>query len=520
MEDINKKRKKKRDLVKIALNVLKVFELILFVLFEVFVFYFTYVKASFLISTFRVIYFVVKMALIFYIMFRKDSATYKLYWFLIITLIPIIGIIVYFIFGYSRYSKKELERIKKINQDSSKYLMDNFELLDSIEDNTKNMEFNYLYKMVGFPIYKSQGIEYLKTGEEFFESLIAELKNAKKYILIELYIISKGDLLDKILKILCEKANQGVRVKIIADSLGSTFKKPKKLQSYLAENKIELIFFNNNIFNVIRYASFRDHRKIIVIDGRCAYTGGINIADEYINVDEKYGYWKDGGIKLYGKPVKSYIVMFGRMYEKILNKSFNYDEYIKQIADNFEDEAGYVMSVEQSPENNKNSIEAAYVNAIYNAEKYIYIATPYLVLPESVAISLITAARKGVRVRIAVPGVPDKILVNKITKSFYQICLEAGIEIYEYVPGFIHSKLFLIDGNFCIAGSVNFDYRSFNLNYECMSIMYKTSCERKMLDDFNEIFENSNKINLKDFMRRPIFEKIIEIICRLFTPLV
>lgn len=519
MEKIKIERKKKRD----NKNFLKCFFGVLFAIIIIVSlivdFYFIYIRTTPLTNIFRIIYDTIKIALVIYILLRKDSATYKLSWIIIVAVIPVFGLVMYQVFGKSVISKKRIEEIKNIISKSDEYLKEDYELIEEIEDVQKKKEFNYIYNMTGYPIYENQGVKYLKTGEEFFDDFIQNLKNATKYIFIDLYIISKGDLLDKILDILYKKSAEGVIIKIIVDDLGSKTKKPKKLEKSLKDHGIEILFFNNSIFSVPKYMAYRDHRKIIIIDGKMAYTGGINIADEYINVDEKYGYWKDGGIKVFGTSCISYIVMFGRLYEQITNQSFEYYKYIKEVKTEGKRD-GLISCVEIPPENNKNVAENIYMNAVSSAKKNIYIVTPYLIPPEPLLSALSNAARSNIDVKIIVPMTPDKVMINKATKSFYTVCLEAGIEIYEYNPGFIHSKLFLSDDNFSIVGSINIDYRSFNLNYECTTITYKTGEELAIKKDIKEILDNSTRLNLNAHIKRPFTEKIYEAVSRLFTPII
>lgn len=519
MENIKQKRKQKRNINKI-IKICVFIILILFVLSsQIFNFYSIYINTNCINNWIRLVYDIIKLIIMVYILIRKDSATYKLCWIFIIAIIPVLGIFIYLYFGNSIISKEEKNKIKEIRKKSREYLKENYDILESIKDAQKYKNFNYLYKMSGYPIFKNEGVKYLATGEKFFNDVILELKEAKEYIFIDLYIYSVGDLMDKILNILYEKAKCGVKITIIMDDFGSKFKKPKNFEKVLKEKNIEVLKFNSKMFNICKYFSYRDHRKIIIIDGKCAYTGGINIADEYINNDEKYGYWKDGGIKVYGESVSSYIVMFGSLYEEITSNKFEYNKYIKSVK-KINEANGYIMNIEQIPANNKNIAENMYINFINSSSKFIYITTPYLVLTEPVLYALFNAARSGVKIKIVVPKYPDKIMINKATKSFYTVCLEAGIEIYEYNPGFIHSKLFLSDNEISVVGSINFDYRSFNLNYECTTITYKTEAEKEVKEDFDEILRNSTKIDLYSHVKRPFIEKVLEFLAKLFAPII
>lgn len=519
MKNIKQERKKKRDVKRYCEIIFVILCVLAMLTIQIINFYYVYINTNTISNIFRLIYDFSKICMIIYILIRKDSATYKLSWIIVIAIVPVLGLFLYQVFGNSKFSKKRLNKIKKISKRTEHYLKINKDLIKDIDSFEMRKEINFLYNMIGYPIYINGGVKYLKTGEEFFEDMIKRLKEAKKFILIDLYIFSKSDLLDEVIGILINKAKEKVEIKIIADDIGTRFRKPKKLEELFKNNNIEMVFYNTNIFTPNRYIAFRDHRKIIVIDSKVAYTGGINIADEYTNTIEKYGYFKDGGIKIEGEAIQSFIVMFGRLYEQITSKEFNYFKYISQIISDVKKD-GYVIPIEQTPENNKNAIENMYINAISSTKKYIYIATPYFIPSEPLISVISNAARSGILINIIVPKVPDKVMVNKATKSFYTVCLEAGINIYEYRPGFIHSKIFLKDDEFSIVGSINLDYRSFNLNYESALITYKTGVEKDIKSDFENIIKNSNKLDLGSHIKRSFFEKAIEAISRLFTPII
>ena len=517
MENIKKVRKSKRNIKKIFLILGIIIFSLIFTAIESTVFYFAYINTTNVLSNmFRLFNAIFSISMVLLILSRNYDLKYKLSWILVIYFFPNIGVTMYFILGSYVLSKKEKERLRNIESASQEYIENDYEILDSIKNENAYKNFNYLINVSKYPIYKNEEVEYFGTGKEFFDSLILDMENAKKYIFLSFHIINEGDLLEKVLEILYEKARSNVKVIIIFDDLASRFKKPKRLVKSLQEHGIEVLKFNSNIFYLAKYLSFRDHKKLAIIDGKVAYTGGVNIADEYTNQDEKYGYWKDTGIKILGESIKSYIVMFGRTYEYIKKERFDYDKYLRNV-EKTRKRDGYIMNICDNPDCDENILENMYINFISNANNYIVVTTPYLILSEPLYTALANASKSGVKVKLITPGVPDKKFVNKATKSYYQKCLKEGIEIYEYSLGFIHSKLFLCDDILAVCGSMNLDYRSLKLSFENASILYQSDEIDCIKEDIDKMLENSNKIILEEFKKRSIFQKLIEKIARLFS---
>lgn len=475
---------------------------------------------------------IIKIITVCYILYKHDSAAYKISWILFILVFPVVGIVAYILWGNSKLRKKEELKLRKIRVDTENTLESKEEVKEKLknEDIYKYMQANYINKISGYPVYFNQGIEYFDIGENFFRSLNEDLKKAKNYIFLEFFIISQGRLWDETFEILKEKAKEGVEIKIIIDSFGSLLKKPKNLKEELKKNGIELYKFNPFSPVINGYINYRDHRKIVVIDGTIAYTGGVNLADEYANLIERFGYWKDGGIKVEGEATKSFLMMFLRNVEEITLKKVDYEKYIniceqnlnKEKLDNKENNknsVGFVAPFADGPDNRKNPIENIYIQTLNYAKKYVYMTTPYFIVSENILNAILNSARSGVDVRLIVPYIPDKKIVNVATKSYYEVLLEAGVKVYEYKPGFIHSKTFVSDDEVSIVGTANIDFRSMNLNFECTTWTYKTGVEKNVRKDFENMLKECKEINLDDWKKRSVFRKMAEGIISAFSPM-
>ena len=470
------------------------------------------------------IYNSIRIIAIIYILARHDSALYKISWILFIMFMPVFGICVFFLWGNNRIRRKKQMEIKDI-ENNTNYLLDNsFELDQTIKNNDKivyNM-LQYIQNITSYPVCENISNKYYNLGEKLFDDLKNDIKNAKNYIFLEFYIIDKGKLANEIFELLKEKVKQGVEVTIIYDSYGCLGKFKRNIREDLKASGIKVYCFNPISILINSYLNNRLHRKIIAIDGKISYTGGVNLADEYANIKEKYGHWKDVGIRFEGEISWNFTLMFLRDLQFIdKNLKIDYDKY-KKISEgnlkNKKDGNGIAIAMSDGPNNRKNPVEAIYMQTINTASDYVYITTPYFAISEQMLASLLNAARSGVDVRIIVPGIPDKKIVQMVTRSYYEVLLSAGIKVYEYNPGFIHSKTFVSDDKLAIVGSSNMDYRSMNLNYECVSMIYKTGTELELKKDFLDMIENSCiEVELKDWIKRPLLKKLIESILTAFS---
>lgn len=498
-------------------NIIKIIILLFAIAIQIILFIFLFGATSTLSNYAQIIFEIIKFLSVIYIIYKDQNAAYKIVWIILLLFMPIAGFVAYLFWGNNKSPKHIKEKINNDTNKSKKLLPQCEEIINDIKNLDRKKEVKFLINSSTYPIYNNKKIEYLKIGEEYYERLIQDLKEAKEYILIEYFIISDGKMWNEIYEILKEKRKQKVKVYMTYDALGSLFKKPKHIKEKLENIGIEYLAFNPLTPFIRSYINYRDHRKIVVIDGKVGYTGGINIGDEYINFTHRLGHWKDCGIRIEGEGTKNLVSIFFSIWN-INKKNVNYEKYIKEI-ETTEKKQGYIIPFSDNPHNKINPYQNSYINIINNTQKYVYIMTPYLILDSETEQALINTALSGVNIKIITPSIPDKKLVNACTKSFYGKLLEAGIEIYEYKPGFIHSKVILSDDEVSIVGTANFDFRSFYLNYECGIWMYNTKEELNIKKDFEETLKQCEQIKLEVWKKRKLDIRIIEALLRLISPL-
>lgn len=410
-----------------------------------------------------------------YVVSSKDKQGYKVTWVMIILSLPIFGGLFYLMFKVQSSAHNLRKLSKPIDQKASRYLtqpkaaITAFEALSPEHIN----QAEYLIRTVGYPLYANTTVEYLSPGEKQFERMLHEIRRAKRYVFLEYFIIGDGDMWRELLSLLEEKVDAGVDVRIIYDDVGCFLRLPSDFDKNLEKRGIKVAVFNpfHPIWSTVQ--NNRDHRKITVIDGRVAFTGGSNIADEYINKVSRFGYWKDAGIMLEGDAAWSFTVMFLRMWENLRRTDEDYDRFRPDPISDL-GAKGFVQPYDDSPLDTENVGEHVYMQLINRARRYLYIATPYLIVDDSMLSALRLAAKSGVDVRITTPHIPDKKLVFMTTRSYYAPLIEAGVRIYEYTPGFLHSKVFISDDMTATVGTANLDFRSLYLHFECGACLYDT----------------------------------------------
>lgn len=466
---------------------------------------------------------ILQVVIILYILYGHEKLAYKIPWLIFIMFMPIAGIIIYFLWGASKVGKKMKKARNKTIANSHYLLREDSKELQELENIDKQAlkQVKLIKKLSKYPVYLNEGIEYLDIGETCFERIIQDINSAKKYILIEFFIIAKGNLYDRLHNALRQKLKQGLKVIIIADGWGSMLRYPKHKLEELEDLGAIVKKYNPLRFGINTYINYRDHRKIVVIDGIIAYTGGVNIADEYTNEQIRFGHWKDNGIRVVGKAVDSYTIAFLKNYEFATNSTPDYKWFIQNKGEYIKDEnaKGYNMFFTDGPDNRKNPAENAYIQLLNAAKDYVYIYTPYFVASPELLTAILNASYSGVDVRIITPHKPDKWYVHLTTRSYYEILLKAGVKVYEYLPGFLHAKTFVSDDTTAIIGSINLDYRSLNLNFECGTWMYNTGTELKIKEDYLNTIQKSQEISYEDIKNRNIFIKMLEAIINTFAPL-
>ena len=453
-----------------------------------------------------------------YIVNKRGNPSYKIMWIVFILIFPVFGITVYLLWGGGRIFpaiKKQMQAceshfLTRLGDDSAAHKKLKY------ADLVHSRQAEYLSHESGYPLYTDTSTEYLSPGEKFLPRFLEELRSAEKYIFIEFFIIAEGKMWDSIHEILREKAAAGVEVKVLFDDFGSIKRQHKDFISRLRADGIEVAIFNKIKFSANVFLNNRNHRKIVVIDGKVAVTGGLNLADEYINELERFGYWMDSAVIIKGRAVNSFVAMFCSIWEFTTKERLDMNRY---VVDEPIDTQGFVLPYCDDPLNDKNPAEGIYMQILNSAQKYVYIATPYLIVDSTMMTTLQLAAKSGIDVRIITPAIPDKWYVHPVTQYSYLELLEAGVRIFEYTPGFIHSKLFVSDDSVATIGTVNMDYRSFALHFECGVWLADNDTVGNIRDHMRELFTASNEITLDEWRKSPIRLRLKRAILHLFAPL-
>lgn len=445
------------------------------------------------------------------------NSSYKIAWIFVIMSFPIFGVMFYIFFGNNSSGRK-------LRRKMSPYIRAERDLLSqsSFDENVlKNEPFSvyrqadYL-KASGFSVYGGTKSVYLPSGEEKFSALIRELETAEKFIFLEYFIINEGKMWNTILDILERKAKSGVDVRVIYDDIGCLLTLPVKYEKKLEKRGIKCRVFNKFKPFISKKLNNRDHRKIFIIDGKTAFTGGINLADEYINEFEKHGHWKDTAVMLKGRAAHGFTVMFLTMWNYLSGEN---PENYGNLPDYSEENDGFVIPYCDSPLDDEPVGENVYLNIINNARKYVYITTPYLVIDDEIQNALTLAAKSGVDVRIITPHVPDKWFVHEVSRAHYRKLTSLGVRIFEYYPGFIHSKSFVCDDEIGVVGTINLDYRSLYLHFECAAWLCKADCIADIKQDFLKTLDECTEITYDDCLSVNIFVRALRLVLKLFSPL-
>lgn len=507
-----------------------------------------------------------------HIIAKRDKGAYKLTWVFTILVFPIFGGLLYLLFRYQTRSKKlrrQMYQIANVTRSAALLPGDKnalatqkgqAEAADKTEPSTASSEgsadspshrqaasvsplydvwqagdryehalasspsharqIEYLDKFAGFPVYENTRTRYLSPGEEIYKVLLQELEKARAYIFLEFFIIEEGIMWNSILEILKRKAAQGVDVRILYDDIGCFLRLPKDYPKKLKSCGIRCLVFNKFKPLLTATQNCRDHRKIVAIDGKVAFTGGFNLADEYINAIHPFGHWKDAGVLLEGEAAWSMALIFLQMWmmngnsEEDVTKYYPWKEVPCPVAKN----DSWVQPYADAPYDSENVSEHVYLQIINTAKHYVYINTPYLVVDDSMLSALSLAAKSGVDVRIVTPFRWDKRLVHFTTRSYYRELIRAGVKIYEYSKGFIHSKTFVSDDTVATIGSANLDFRSLYLQFECGVWMYKTEAVTELRDDFLKTLETCHEVREEECHGNMV-TRFFQDFLRLFAPL-
>ncbi len=467
------------------------------------------------IGIITLIYSVLSILIVLGILKESTRLSNDLPWVILILIFPIFGTILLITLGKNYSRNKLLKNIFLYEKKYNDYLVQDEKIKKDVE-NKKLDNIKYIINRTNYFVSTNNDITYYNFGEKFYPELLKELKKAEKFIFMEYFIINEGTMWNGILDILKEKAEKGVDVRIMYDDMGSIAMLSTNYAKKLAEFKIKCIPFNKlSPFRGI-FMNNRDHRKITIIDGKVAFSGGVNLSDEYININSKLGVWKDNGIKIVGDAIWNLTIMFLNLW----NANVDEDKDITVFKHDFivKENKGYVIPYGVAPLHKDLIGEDVYINMINSAKDYLYIMTPYLIIDTDIVNSLCRAAKRGVDVRIIVPGIPDKKVVYTQTTSFFKVLYDSGVKIYKFTKGFVHSKVFLSDNIRAVVGTINMDYRSLYLHFENGIYMEEVSEIEKIYKDFENTFKDCKKLNEKD-VKAGFLKSLWQAILRLFAPL-
>jgi cardiolipin synthase len=470
----------------------------------------------------NVVFRIIAFVLVFFILNRWINPSYKLAWCIMILIFPIGGMMVYFLLGRKSLTKRARARLNDVHTHARRYLQQEDFVAEKLQQTDASIaaQSHYIDKWGGYPCYLNSDVTYYKSGEEMFPDILEALREAKEYIFIEFFIIEPGIMWNSVLEILREKVSQGVLVRVMYDDVGCVSTLPTNYDKKLREMGIECCVFNRIYPIVSILMNNRDHRKVLVCDGKVGFTGGVNLADEYINEKERFGYWKDTGVRVYGDAVWNFVVMFLENWHYMNRTIEDFSQYLpKESVKPSVWKDGFVQPYADSPLDAENVGETIYFNMINKAKRYVYICTPYLLIDNEMIVTLCTAAKSGIDVRIIMPGVPDKKIVYAMAQASYQRLIENGVKIYQFIPGFLHAKMFVCDDEVATVGSVNMDYRSFYLHFENGLFFYKSHAVKDVYNDFMDMLDQSEEITLDFCMKRNWFTRMFLGVMNIFSPL-
>ena len=448
---------------------------------------------------------------------RPGSSSYKPGWIILIMLVPVVGLILYFLWNGNQVKKKlalktmrmppELPEVQESSDRAQAELARRWPRWAKLTEYLRRQD---------LPLFANTEMTYFPTGEEYLEDLLARLEKAQKFIFLEYYIASKGQIWDRICKVLAERAADGVEVNLILDDFGSMMTMPPEEIQALRQKGIWVQMFNPVHHYVNRlYFNYRDHRKIAVIDGDVAYTGGANLADEYANLIVRFGYWKDCGLRLEGEGAWGFTRQFMYLWLRMGGELRDpWDAYRPCGGSSGSD---LCQPLVDGPDNNPvNTVEDTYQQLIGSANRYVWITTPYLAIDEPMIHTLSIAADSGVDVRLMLPGIPDHKFAYMVAQSYFGELLEHDVKIYTYTPGLLHAKSVVADGEVGFVGSVNMDYRSFQLHFEC-GALFSGSAVAAVQEDMSRTMEKSRQVTMESWKKRKWYVKILGAVLRPFA---
>ena len=448
------------------------------------------------------------------------DATSKNTWLVLMLVLPVFGGLLYCYiqmdFGH-RLLKRRLARL--VDETRNSIPQDEGVLMHLAEESPETVELvRYLNQSNCHPVFNKTDVTYFALGEAKYEALLEELEKAEHFIFMEYFIVEEGLMWGKVLEVLARKAAEGVEVRVMYDGMCEfmllTHDYPKRLK----ELGIQCKMFAPVTPLVSTHYNNRDHRKILIIDGHTGFNGGVNFADEYINYKKKFGHWKDTAVMLKGEAVKSFTLMFLQMWNAD-ERQPDFEKYLRFSAKPVEHAGGFVIPYGDCPLDNERVGESVYMDILNRAHSYVHIMTPYLILDGELECAIRFAARRGVDVSIILPGIPDKRTAYSLAKSHYASLVEAGVKIYEYMPGFVHAKVFVSDDIKAVVGTINLDYRSLYHHFECATYMYHTDCIRDIEKDFQDTLNKCRLVTKETIKKEKTYLKVMGWLLKAVAPL-
>jgi cardiolipin synthase len=462
---------------------------------------------------------VLGIILTIHIINQADSPAFQISWIILILLFPALGVFVYLFvklqIGVHSLSKK-YQKLRVEMEDYQKQNLKTYEKLQK-ENIIESNYVTYMNRVSGYAVYQNTLTEYYSLGDEMYPHLLHDLENAKKYIFLEYFIVAKGKMWNSVLDILKRKVQEGVEVKFMYDGTCSFMLLPRDYPKYLETYGISCKIFNPIVPIISTQYNNRDHRKIVVVDGKIAYTGGINLADEYINEVQRFGHWKDTAIRLEGEAVRSFVLMFLENWYVEHRGPKEYQKYLDGIESRKSE--GYVLPFGDNPFDKYLVGEDTYLHILHHATRYVHLVMPYLIIDHEMLNALRNAAQRGVEVKLIMPKIPDKPFIFYMAKTFYRPLMESGVQIYEYTPGFTHAKMFVSDDIRGVIGTINLDYRSLYLHFEDAVYLYQDQSVFKMEEDFQNTLKQCELITMKELNNYSKVKLLIGKLLRVFAPL-
>ena len=461
---------------------------------------------------------------ILYVVNKDENPSFKLAWIIPITVIPVFGTLLYLFLELQWEGKIINRRLRENISDTQPYLKQNPRYMEQLAKTSRSNAnlAAYIENSGSYPVYGNTNVKYYPVGEEMFEDMKKELEKAKRFIFMEYFIVERGEMWDSILEILERKVQEGVEVRFMYDGMCCLVLLPYSYPRELRAKGLKAKMFAPIRPALSTYQNNRDHRKILVIDGHTAFTGGINLADEYINRKVRFGHWKDTGIMVKGDAVTSFTMMFLQMWNITEKEPEDYGRYLRDPEFFYPPELsmeGFVIPYGDSPLDQETVGELVYLDIINTARNYVHIMTPYLILNYELVQALQFAAKRGVETIIIMPHIPDKEYAFLLAKAHYEELIRAGVQIYEYTPGFVHAKVFTSDDEKAVVGTINMDYRSLYLHFECAAYIYRNEVIKDVERDFKETLAKSQVITLEECRHYPWYKKFAGRVLRLFAPL-